>query len=61
MDRDSGRRRPVVSIRLDPAMLEALDRVAKSRPYGWMKEATPRSMLIEEALTEWLKKHDPWV
>lgn len=58
MDRIKGRR-PVVSIRLEPKMLDALDRVARSRPYGWAKEPTPRSMLIEEALNEWATKHDP--
>lgn len=44
-------------IRLEPRMLDALDRVSAARPYSW-RERTPRSMLIEEALREWAVKHD---
>lgn len=58
MDRESRNRRSVVSVRMSPRMLEALGRIAQARPYGWQRVPTPRTMLIEEALTEYAGKHD---
>lgn len=55
--RKEGRLRPVVSIRLEPKTLNALDDIALARPYGWDKRPWPRTMLIEEALREYIAAH----
>jgi len=55
--RSEGRLRPVVSLRMEPKTLAALDDIALARPWGWDKRPWPRTMLIEEAIREYVAKH----